>query len=111
MILKKDREGEVEIDHTQSPGLPQQFLGGFIDVREGKKWRGKTLTCSHCTSVRIANPNRVRDRGYCYSCDHYICDECAIELKVNGGVCLSFERRMNEDLERAQRGLPPLPWR
>jgi hypothetical protein len=36
-----------------------------------------TMSCTHCGGVVVLNPQRIRARAYCRSCDHYICDNCA----------------------------------
>lgn len=37
-----------------------------------------TMSCSHCGGVVVLNPQRIRARAYCRSCDHYICDNCGV---------------------------------
>jgi hypothetical protein len=36
-----------------------------------------TMSCSHCGGHVVLNPQRIRARAYCRSCNHYICDTCA----------------------------------
>lgn len=55
------------VDHRASPGLP-----GLPQVFEAA-----TLTCAHCKTVAIKNPDRTRERGHCFRCNSYICDACA----------------------------------
>ena len=93
MFSKREREGYLLIDHTDSPGL-SGALG------EGKKFEAATNTCSHCQRVVVMNPDRTRQRGHCYNCDHYICDGCAVAMKETG-VCSSFDRFADDYLERA----------
>ena len=33
-----------------------------------------TLTCCHCNRVVVLNPERRRERHWCFKCDAYICD-------------------------------------
>jgi len=51
----------------------------MIDNRAagGKLLENHTMSCSHCGGVVVLNPQRIRARAYCRSCDHYICDDCA----------------------------------
>jgi hypothetical protein len=35
-----------------------------------------TITCAHCATAYIKNPDRTRPRNYCRKCDNYICDGC-----------------------------------
>lgn len=96
MFSKREREGYLLVDHTDSPGL-----GGHLGA--GKKFQAATNTCSHCNKVVVMNPDRVRQRGYCYNCDHYICDACGVAMKQTG-ICSSFDRFADEYLERAAKG-------
>lgn len=57
-----------------------------------------TLTCSHCHRQQIVQPLRTRERPYCRKCDHYICDQCAVVAKLNGGEC----QTMNSVLDNLQ---------
>lgn len=95
MFSKREREGYVLIDHTDSPGIDHAsgLLGG------GKRFEAATNTCSHCQAVVVMNPDRLRQRGHCYNCDHYICDGCAVAM-TQTGFCASFDRFADEYLER-----------
>jgi hypothetical protein len=74
------------VDHRASPGLPVDFykpLGSDMPaVGEGKMLEMATITCSHCNSIVVKNPLRVRERAYCSKCDHYICDSCSVISKL-----------------------------
>ena len=103
MFSKKEREGYVMIDHRNSPGFtcdeaPGAYKAG-IPVGAGAFFEGSTNTCSHCTAVVVMNPDRVRQRGYCYNCDHFICDRCATTMKLTG-VCYSFSRRIEDEYNK-----------
>lgn len=53
--------------HTESyDGPDQPFAKGMEEMH--------TLTCCHCNRVVILNPHRVRERHWCFKCDHYVCD-------------------------------------
>lgn len=79
------------MDHTNSPGIPESFVQDAIRAgvplpliaRGGKKAESATVTCSHCGAIVILNPDRKRPRGYCWHCDHYVCDNprCGLECK------------------------------
>ena len=82
MSLKslKRHFGWVMIDHSASPGIPAEVarkIGMPPElVAEGKKLEAHTLSCRHCGGHVVLNPLRTRERGYCRTCDHYICDAC-----------------------------------
>jgi hypothetical protein len=91
-LSKRAYEGELLVDHRASPGLTNEQahkLGYTLDntgvpnaVAEGKVFEAPTMGCNHCGTVVIINPSRTRDRAYCPSCDHYICDNCELERKL-----------------------------
>jgi hypothetical protein len=111
-------DGELLIDNRGSPGLPAAFIDaaralGFdpINPAEGKIAEVKTMTCAHCGSVVILRPERVRPRGYCRSCDRYICDACAGAAAAPGYLHLPFKKvvdDLREDTFRRESGYAPL---
>jgi hypothetical protein len=62
MRSKRSREGYLQIDNRLSGGQNLEL---------------PVITCSHCHTQVILNPDRSRAREYCAKCDHYICDGCA----------------------------------
>jgi hypothetical protein len=86
----KRHEGWLLLDHTASPGIPADIARKIgLDpkhVAEGKKFESATITCKHCGSAYLKNPKRTRPRGYCRSCDHYICDPCAANMTLPGYI-------------------------
>lgn len=72
--------GYLFVDHSASPGLPEDIAraSGYDPKHcgEGKIFEADTLTCSHCGGCWVKNPLRTRERAYCQKCDHYICDGC-----------------------------------
>lgn len=92
MSSLKRHDGELEINHQASPGVPDQIAiaCGLPLMREGSVVRAATFTCWHCRTVLIKNPQRVRPREYCRKCDMNICDACAAEAAKAGYVHRSF---------------------
>jgi hypothetical protein len=80
MSSLKRHFGWLMLDHSASPGIPPDVarkMGLPAElVGEGKVAEMHTLSCCHCGSHVMLNPKRTRARGYCRSCDHYICDGC-----------------------------------
>lgn len=66
----------------------------------GKEKEWHTVTCSHCQTTFLWNSFRRRDREWCWSCDHYICDRCSAVRKVVG--CKTFAAIL-DDTERLVR--------
>jgi hypothetical protein len=60
-------------------------------VPAGQKFEAPVVLCAHCQAGMMMNPLRTRQREWCAKCDRYICDRCALVLKVSGD-CQSFER-------------------
>ena len=107
MFSRKEREGYVLIDHRESPGLtceeaPAAYRTG-IPIGPGAFFEGATNTCSHCQRVVVMNPDRLRQRAWCIHCDHYICDNCGVAMKISG-VCNSFDRQIEAIAERTITG-------
>ena len=61
------RGGKGTLVHTETyDGPDQPFSRGVQEMH--------TLTCCHCNRVVVLNPARVRERHWCFRCDHYVCD-------------------------------------
>jgi hypothetical protein len=94
MKRKRDLEGYVEVDHSNSPGISAEqaaSVGSRLVVPGGTIFKSATFTCSHCTRVVVLNPDRSRSRGYCRSCDHDICDRCSLMMRL-GHPCQPFSK-------------------
>ena len=102
---RKRHEGYLMIDHTFSPGVPEELTKplNLITAAPGKKLEAATLTCSHCQKTVILNPQRTRARGYCPSCDHFVCDLCEGIRQIQG--CQNIKKVTEELIERAARNL------
>jgi hypothetical protein len=99
----RSHEGEIEINHRYSPGVPEEILIALgIPKEAGKKdsvFRCATFTCADCQTIVYVNPKRNRPRGYCPKCDHYLCDECEAIRFQSGGVCRNFKNMMDQVLD------------
>lgn len=108
MKTKRRQEGWLMIDNRNSPGVPDQVMHRVSPELPPGSGRGlletATVSCSHCQKQVIIRPDRERERAYCRSCDHYICDECAVILRVTG-VHRAFAQVIDDVQERAGKGL------
>lgn len=108
MKTKRSQEGYLLIDHRNSPGLSDDKFRAMdpeAPIGAGRStYEAPTRTCSHCGSIAMINPLRQRERAYCPACDHYLCDECGIVLRVSG-KCKPFAQVLDEAQERAGKGL------
>jgi hypothetical protein len=90
---------------------PERSREGYLLIDERACYGGKypfeapTRRCSHCHRVVILNLERSRERGYCWQCDAYICDDCARVL-VASGECRPLDKLMDDLKEAAVKGLP-----
>ena len=87
--------GELTVDHRASPGISPELrrIFGDVIVPEGQVRTFETMTCSHCKTVVMKNPSRVRERSFCAPCNyHYICDICAAATKQPGYVHRNFDQ-------------------
>jgi hypothetical protein len=105
MSSKRRHEGYLLVDQRESPGVPQEVLastgGRFHPMGTGgETFESATVTCAHCNVIVILNPNRTRERGYCYKCDQYVCD-----LPGCNSECRSFIKSLDVLKEQAGRNL------
>ena len=87
--LRTSYEGYLMIDHRASPGLTAEEMrqAGYTNapnLGEGTYTELPTIRCAHCSNVFIKNPLRTRERGFCWQCDDYLCDQCTVAMKVSG---------------------------
>jgi len=90
--------GYLVIDHRDSPGITPADVAhvpvaGPI-VGAGETFEADALTCSHCERGIVLNPARVRERGYCAKCDHYVCDACNA-IRVKTGACVPLRQTID----------------
>jgi hypothetical protein len=109
MTSKRSQEGYLLLDNRNTPGVPDDLLPGMPAGAGRGLFEAPTYTCSHCQTVVILNPLRNRDRPYCASCDHYICDRCKCIQVASGGTCKSFKQVIDEVQEAADKGKPVSP--
>jgi hypothetical protein len=100
------KEGYLFVDHSASPGLPEDVAraAGYdpVSCREGKKYETATLTCAHCRVSVVKNPFRQRERYSCFKCGyHYICDFCAAESRKADYDHAPFEKLVANGLKSA----------
>lgn len=104
MSSKRRLEGEVLIDHRDSPGsnlLLAQALG-IPHVPSGVRYESASFCCSHCSAVVFVNPDRTRERGYCRKCDRYLCDRCTT-IAAQTRECTPIKKILDEAQEAAFR--------
>lgn len=76
---QRAREGYLQIDHRESPGIPEPNAKPHPDmpiVGRGVNFETATQRCTQCHRIVILNPDRQRPRNYCAKCDGYHCDGC-----------------------------------
>lgn len=100
MTFRNQKPGYLVIDHRESPGMVAtgNEKPGTIMVGKGQLFEADTLQCAHCNATFIKNPARVRPRGYCAKCDHYVCDNPACGLE-----CKPFKKLLDDLQEQAAR--------
>lgn len=105
MSSKRSQEGYLQVDHRESPGVPETILHATgMPVGAGRGvFEAATITCAHCCRVMVRNPLRTRDRAWCSKCDRYICDWCGAAM-AKSGECRDIERIVEELQSAAARG-------
>lgn len=82
--MPQDVNGLI-IHDEQYEGPDQPFKVGRVEI--------PTMGCGHCQTIVILNPERRRDRGWCWNCDRYLCDACqAIKNSVG---CIPAAQRID----------------
>jgi hypothetical protein len=102
MISLRSHEGEVLIDHRNSPGVPDQIMlatGYPVGAGHGK-FESATFTCPYCETVVVMNPDRSRPRNYDRKTNHLICDGCEA-LRVSGVEMKTMKQIADELLNQA----------
>jgi hypothetical protein len=107
MRSKLDRQGEIMIDHRNSPGLTPEWAAangvtGPI-VGGGDLYRSGIKNCRHCGSDVLMNPMRKRPREWCRKCDAYICENCGLLRKLGGYEHMTAEEHVTDIFNRYQR--------
>jgi hypothetical protein len=107
MFSRREREGELIIDHRDSPGISHEEAArvgrGIIPVPGGTRFHSATYNCSHCEALVVLNPKRTRPRHYCAKCDSDICDLCEAE-RVRTGKCRPFKQVIDEFIDQIEKG-------
>lgn len=72
--------GWLIIDHSNSPGIPDELAPKFaamgaMPVAGGATLEVDTWTCAHCGRIVLKNPDRTRPREVCRKCMKVVCDE------------------------------------
>lgn len=88
--------GYLIIDHRDSPGVTLADVahipnGAAMVVPGGTFHESDILLCWHCRGRCYKNQDRVRPRGYCGKCDHYVCDRCET-IRVKTGECVPWDK-------------------
>lgn len=109
MKTKRSQEAYVLIDHRNSPGLTPEFVRAHhLDspaVGAGQTFESAMIVCHVCGGDVILNPNRSRERHWCFAHDAYTCDNCAAAVKAKGS-CVPLQQIMAEAYEKLARGEP-----
>ena len=103
MFSKRELEGELTIDHRESPGVPLGLAEQYqrdhplMDVpmqacQGGKLYETAILVCSHCGVTIIRGPQWESANHWCSGCDRYVCNVCKF-LKTG---CYSMGQRLDE---------------
>lgn len=93
IVTENHNLGLLQIDHRHA-SAPMPGVQDLVEV--------PTYTCTHCESVVVMNPNRVRPRYTCRGCSHMICDSCGSKREA-GAPCRTFAQLIDEFLEKQEK--------
>lgn len=104
MASLKRKEGYFLLENRHAPAPDSAALAsatGKAIVAPGVSvFEAATITCCHCNTTFIKNPDRTRPRGYCPKCDDYQCDLC-----VGIGECRPFQQLIDALQTTAAKGV------
>lgn len=94
----QDLEGELLLDHRNSPGVPADMLRqvGLPPEAGHGLYRCPTYTCNHCqkgVNVIVGALGTREKRYVCSGCRKVLCEECARRKSLTG-VCEPFEEKI-----------------
>ena len=87
--------GYLEIDHSNSPGIPADLAAeweaqGIVVAGPGVVLKRDTFLCPHCDAVVVKNPDRTRAREVCRKCMKVVCDKCVLWCSPFEGIIEGF---------------------
>lgn len=103
-------EGWLMIDHSNSPGIPEDLARkwaaqGTIVKPGSSVLEAGSYTCVHCQVIVVKNKHRTRPREICRKCMAVVCDRasCVLECqpfevlveKVTSGKTLAVDPSTN----------------
>jgi hypothetical protein len=107
MLSKRSQEAYILIDHRNSPGISPEFVrANGLDapaVGAGQTFESAMVVCHCCQADVVLNPNRTRERAWCWKHDAYTCDNCAAAQKA-GAECVPAEKRYEQIWDKINRG-------
>ena len=107
MKNKRSKEAYVMIDHRNSPGITPEFVRdnnlNAPAVGAGSVFESAMIVCTHCGADVILNPNRTREREWCFSCDGYICDGCGVARR-SGIACVPMKKIIDDLYDKLHHG-------
>lgn len=97
-------ENYICIDNSGTPGIPEEVAvsNGLPTWAARGKYEAAMYVCSHCQTMVIKNPDRMRDRVVCKGCSKVICDDCSAALWA-GAPCKPWQAKIDEALEAADK--------
>ena len=90
------QQGYFFLDHRNSPGFSEAEARVVNRPAGSKLFEADTLTCAHCKTVMVKNPERTRERAFCRKCMTYICDGCEWLSRQPGYFHTPFDRLVDD---------------
>lgn len=106
----RELEGELLIDHRNSPGVPAELLhAAGLPTEAGRGvYEAPIYTCGHCQAgvFVVVTAFGGREKRYvCGGCKHVLCDACAKQKSLTG-ICTPFEAKIDAYLESVEKHTP-----
>ena len=104
----RSNEGQITLDHRNSPGMGEAALAeAGLPLNAGRGYfQAPTYTCHHCQKLCVVRLPRNTELPYCAGCDHHICGTCG-QRRAAGLACKPFKQLVDDYLEGIARGRAP----
>lgn len=91
-VSKERRAGHLIINNSMAPP----------DPRTPKYLEADIFRCNHCERQILKDPGG--ERASCFKCDSFLCNQCALLQKLDGGVCEPWAEKIAKIDSRLNRG-------
>lgn len=107
MRSKRNQEGYLLIDHTNSPGVSQAFAQAHnlpVGVMGGRMMESALQVCHICGGDIVLGGDRSKMMAYCQRHDRYSCDNCVKTEHETGVPHTTYQQKLEDIYEALVKG-------